>query len=92
MAAGQPLVQVRAEHDVHEGHSHTSTGEWLAMGLWSGLALVLIAALVLGLVVGARVLRRQAAARVPCANCGTFLDPARDRVCPTCGLPLNDRA
>jgi hypothetical protein len=88
---GQPLVQAHADHDEPEGHSHTSTGEWLAMGLLSGLALVLIAALVLGLVVGARVLRRQAASRVPCANCGTFLDPARDRVCPTCGRPLADQ-
>ena len=68
-----------------DGHGHTTAGEWLSMGLWSGLALVLVAALVLGLLLGARVIRRRAARQVPCGNCGVFFDPAEDPVCPACG-------
>jgi hypothetical protein len=82
--------QEHEEHAEHEGHSHTSTAEWLSMGLWSGLALALVAALVLGLVLGARVIRRRAASHVPCRNCGTYVDPGKDRACPSCGRALKD--
>jgi len=85
MADVLPLVQARAEHADDSEHNHTSAGEWLSMGLWSGLALVLIAALVLGLVLGARVMRRRAAQRIPCKGCGTYFDPAEDEACPACG-------
>ena len=72
------------DHD-HDEHSHSTTSEWLSMGLWSGLVLALVGALALGLLLGARVIRRRAAQRVPCPNCGLYLDPLSEKVCPACG-------
>jgi hypothetical protein len=79
------LVAAHPESGEHEGHEHTSTSEWLSMGLWSGLALILVVGLALGLVLGARVMRKRAARRVPCPGCGLYLDPETEPVCPACG-------
>jgi hypothetical protein len=78
-------VRVPDEHAVQGEHSHTSKEAWISMGLWSGLALALVAALALGLVLGAKLVRRRAAQRAPCGNCGTYFDPRRDPACPACG-------
>ncbi len=83
----RPLAEVHV-HDDTCGHDHLSTGERLSMGLWSGLALALAAIVALGLVLGAKLVRRRAAARVPCPGCGTFFDPAGGAPCPSCGRAL----
>lgn len=85
--AGLSALAAAGEHGGHDegGHQHTSPDEWLSMGLWSGLALVVMVVLVLGMIFGARMLRRKAASRVPCQGCGLYLDPAVDAVCPSCG-------
>ncbi len=67
-------------------HEATSAQEWLATGLWAGLAVLLGLAAVVGLLVGARLLARRGEARTrPCPGCGYFLDPSREKLCPQCG-------
>jgi hypothetical protein len=67
-------------------HTHTSVREWLSTALWAGLALVLTALAVAGLLIGSRLLaRRGAKLRRPCPECGNFYDQSGEGVCPQCG-------
>ena len=74
------------DHDGHEGHTHTPPGELASTALWSGLVMVFALLAGVGLVVGARVLRRRAAGRrKPCPGCGLYYEADEAGACPSCG-------
>ena len=82
-------VTLAADHDHdhdHEGHTHTPPGELASTTLWSGLVMVFALLAGVGLVVGARVLRRRAAHnRKPCPGCGLYYEADEAGACPSCG-------
>ncbi|HOX05858.1 MAG TPA: hypothetical protein PK280_05610 [Planctomycetota bacterium] len=78
-------------HDEQCGHDHDYSRSEMSAGLWSALAMVIMAVLVVAIIVGARMMRRRSAGRVPCGNCGLFLEPDRDDVCPSCGKSTRGR-
>ena len=74
------------DHDGHEGHSHNPPGELASTALWSGLVMVFALLAGVGLVVGARLLRRRAERRrKPCPGCGLYYAAGETAICPSCG-------
>lgn len=55
------------------------------VALWTAGAVLLAVAAFSALLVAAGVLRRRAARRKPCPDCGLFQDWERVPVCPACG-------